>query len=276
MALYVTELLNSVRTSEDFQKRGAMTRRFIVTTKDPKAAKQADGIPQARASHPDDPTYILNSKSTSPTGTGFTFVDCEYSNDRRGYPRNPNRDEATWYHWGWGYRDAEVVFYYNERVKLRFPNTTGEAEWVWELKRDILSESRALRPLFVRLEKVRDVRWLDPIRQQKNKIHEMPDGQKYRFIGGDVTQVDDYTFDVKYEWELDEGTRLPFGLNSPDGRIQIPFDLNLVGYLRRPYTRIYGMRSENPKTTPHGTFTMSEFQEDLAGWRTLPGANRVI
>lgn len=238
MALTVKELLNAVQTSEDFQKRGTMVRRFLVTTRDHKSARIADGVPGIRSSHPDNPAYILDNISTTASGSGHTYVDCAYSNDRRFYAREVDKDLPTWYHWGWGSRDVEVKFYIDVKEKVNFSDQSSPVD-MWNLKETRLLETRLVRPLFVRLERVSDIRWLDPIRVQKNKVHLMPDGVHYRFLGGDVSQKDDSTFDVKYEWELDEGTPMPV-IREPDlqgfrNRVFVPTDPLDGGLLRSPY-----------------------------------------
>jgi hypothetical protein len=188
-----------------------------------------------------------------------------------------DKDAPTWYHWGWGSRDVEVRFYINVLEQVDFSPQSSPVD-MWVLKETKVLETRLVRPLYVRLEKVNNIRWLDPIRVQKNKIHQMPDGLKYRFLGGEVSQKDDTTFDVKYEWELDEGTPMPIvsTVQSDANRVDIPRDPLDGDLLRSPYFQLMPIATRNPITEKNGVYGIQAYVFDLTGWRTLPGANRVI
>ncbi len=276
MSLVAYEKLNAVQTSKQFNGDRTATRRFVVNTVDPKAAEGADGIPQPNATHPIYNDCKLDGIAVVASGTGLMYVDAIYSNNRKfGSARQPPKDDPHWYHFGWEQADVNVSYYVNVLEKVNFSDQSSPVD-MWTLQKHTATETRIVRPLYVRLSDVFDPRILDPIAAQKNRLHNMPDGKTYRFTGGQVTQVDATTYDVRYEWEFDDGTPLPEELDSDGGRVNIPANDVEGRYLRRPYTVLIPLRSPNARVEPHATAFFRPYTRDADGWRRLPGANRLV
>lgn len=270
-------LLFDRKADSDTAKKASAQERYIVLTMDQLAARQSTDIPKEGDPHPTWTGLSLDKILTANGNDGRVYVDCYYSNDKRYVTnRTANKEAATWYHWGWGQRDVDVKIFLNVRTKVNFSEQSDPVD-DYEIIDDGVRETHVIRPLTVRLSRVTDPRFLDPIAEQRNKIHRMPDGRKYLFLGGDTTQVDDTTYDVVYEWEQDKGTPMPrvtignsaVSIALPDG----PPAPNQL--LREPYCQLVPIPS-NGVGVPHTTAQFSPFAEDLEGWRTLPGANRVI
>ena len=267
-------------TLERFNK-GTKQRRFkVCPCQDPELAKTLEGIPKADSPHPQDRTYLCDGLSAYYSGDGVCIVEAAYSNDRRAVFRTVNKDDARWYHWGWEQSTVMFDCPVNVWEATSLPSGTGQGQTVkvyaWRVKSIKIEETRIIRPLQVRLSDVVNVRWLDPIAEQRNKIHRMPDGRDYRFLGGQVNQVDDSTFDITYRWEQDKGSLLPF-CDDDDVYIYRPtLDADL---LRTPYSALQTVASTNPfdRAKPHKTILIYPYDDtDPQGWRTLPGANRIV
>lgn len=259
-------------------------RRFVVDTIDPAAALLADGIPLTNTSHPDLPDLRLDRYNVSVSNDGTCNVDCEYSNDSRFVDlRQPNKDDPAWYHWGWAQRKVMVDIPICVRSLVIADGLNGQvSKKVWKIAKKQVGETRIIRPLNVRV-KIDNVRDLDIISQQTDKLHVMPDGKTYRFEGASVAQVDDEGFyDISYTWERDEGTfYFPDAISRDVG-----YCTPVNGVLVRPsYTVLVAYQIGNPETDKpfmeyqdvydYGNRTAGNNNDGL-GWQLLPGANRII
>jgi len=272
--------------SVDYNGKASATRTFVVDTTSQQAALTADGVPTLNSQHPTLPGLILDAIEAVPQSSGVCNVVARYSNSRQfGSTRTPNKDAPNWYHWGWESRIVQVEIPLAVRklviAKDQFDN--GSEVLVWTISHKYVNETRLIRPLQVRVQ-VSNVRDLDVIKQQKDRIHVMPDGKKYHFEGASVRQVDDNnTYDIAYQWELDEGTFNfpPFATQNARYCVQVtggqtPDDPDAGPIYRNPYTVFVAYQIGDPSVTIPNCELNSLYPEDPDGWRQLPGANRII
>ena len=259
-------------------------RRFVVDTINPAAALLADGIPLTNTSHPDLPDLRLDRYNVSANDDGTCNVDCEYSNDSRFVDlRQPNKDDPKWYHWGWAQRKVMVDIPICVRSLVINDGLNGQiSKKVWKIAKRQVAETRLVRPLNVRI-RVDNIRDLDVIDDQTDKLHVMPDGKLYHFQGATVSQVDDEGYyDISYMWERDKGTFYFPNTISNDVSYCTPVTGVLV---RPPYTVLAPYQIGNPETDKplmeyqdvydYGNRTAGNNNDGL-GWQLLPGANRII
>jgi len=272
--LQAVELLfDQNRASEDYQGKAEASRRFYVPTLDKQAAFEADGIPAVSSEHPDYPKLKLDDYVVEVSSDGVTYITCRYSSDRRfGSTREPNKDNPAWYHWGWSMRAAEVEIPIWRRERIAAAGNTAGTKLVYRVGKIVRVEYRVVRPLRVRVQ-IDNVRDLDVIAIQTNKLHIMPDGKTYLFLGGNVSQVDDTgVYDIAYEWERDEGTFAFPAFNGDNaGYCQAQGEFS-----RFPYTVFYAYQTGDPSTTVPQCDTVEQYDRDDNGWTALPGANRII
>jgi hypothetical protein len=276
MALTAIELGLDAGTLEfDYQGKYAAGRRFVVETTSKQAAILADGIPAVSTSHPDFPSMLMDAYRVTVASAGVTYVDCLYSSDRRyGQTRQPNKDNPSWFWWGWSTRETTIEIPIWRRRRVLSAAAAGGSTLVYELGKFEKVEYRIVRPLRVRV-KIDNVRDLDVIAAQINYLHIMPDGRTYLFLGATVQQVDDDgTYDISYEWILDEGTTYfpPFPPGDNAGYC-VPIEGSLT---RLPYQVFLGFQTGNPETDMPQCLRQYQYFEDYEGWRTLPGATRII
>lgn len=286
MATAYERALSGATFATDFNGKSQASRTFVVDTLDVEAARLATGVPVTGSQHPHYPTLTLDAIEVSPQETGTCLVTCRYSNDRRfGSTRTPNKDAPNWYHWGWASRKVMVEVPIAVRtLVLSTDGTNTQAEkLVWRIGKKQVGETRIIRPLQVRVQ-VSNVRDLDVIAQQTDKLHVMPDGQKYHFEGGTVSQVDDNgTYDISYTWELDLGTYTFPQFVSQNARYcvqvtggQSPEDPDAGPIYRDPYTVFLAYQIGDPSETLPSCELNAIYPIDADGWRQLPGANRII
>lgn len=260
-------------------------RRFVVDSINPAAALLADGIPTLNTEHPDLPNLRLDRYNVAANNDGTCTIDCEYSNDSRFVDlRQPNKDAPDWYHWGWSMRKVMVDIPIAVRSAILGTDSSGQqvTKTVWKIAKKQIAETRIVRPLQVRV-RIDNVRDLDVIAQQTDKLHVMPDGKYYHFEGANVTQVDDEGYyDISYTWERDEGT---FFFPDPQSQ-DVAYCKSVSGILARPaYTVLVGYQIGNPETELpkmeyQDLYPMGNRQagnnDDGLGWQLLPGAERII
>jgi hypothetical protein len=261
-------------------------RRFVVDTIDPAAALLADGIPLTNTSHPDLPTLRLDRYNVSVSNDGTCSVECDYSNDSRFVDmRQPDKDAPDWYHWGWSQRKVMVDIPICVRSLVINDGLNGQiSKKVWKIAKKQVAETRVMRPLQVRV-RIDNVRDLDVIANQTDKLHLMPDGKLYHFQGANVSQVDDEGFyDISYAWEQDQGTF--YFPESQSADVQY-CDPAIAGQelSRLPYHVLVAYQIGNPETDkpvfemqgiyPTGNRTAGNNNDGL-GWQLLPGAERII
>ena len=262
-------------------------RRFRVDTISPAAALQADAIPALNSQHPDLPTLRLDRYNVSVDASGVCVVDCDYSNDARFIDlRQPNKDAPTWYHWGWSQRKVMVEIPIAVRSLIINDGINGQvSKKVWKIAKKQISETRVIRPLQVRV-KINNVRDLDVIAEQTDRLHVMPDGKTYHFEGATVTQVDDAGFyDISYTWEYDAGTMFLPSFNTPDAKYCVSVSNPSLMIYRPPYNVFVAFQTGNPETDvpqcdiqvvyDYGNSSAGN-TNDGTGWKLLPGADRII
>ena len=272
--LTATELLfTDNRVSEDYQSKAEAIRRFVVQTTDKQAAFEAEGIPEISSEHPDYPKLKLDQFDVTIDAAGVAYVTCRYSSDRRfGSTRQPNKDNPAWYEWGWSMRPAEVEIPIWRKERIAAAGNAAGSKLVYRIAKIVRVEYRVVRPLRVRV-LIENVRDLDAIAAQTNKLHIMPDGKTYLFTGGSVSQVDDTgVYDIAYEWERDEGTfSFPEFSGSNAGYCQAQGNFE-----RQPYTVFYAFQDGDPSTAKPKCDTVEQYDKDDSGWLSLPGADRLI
>ena len=262
-------------------------RRFVVDSINPAAALLAPGIPTLNTEHPDLPNLRLDRYNVAANTDGTCTIDCEYSNDSRFVDlRQPNKDAPDWYHWGWSMRKVMVDIPIAVRSAILGTDLSGQqtTKKVWKIAKKQVAETRIIRPLQVRV-KIDNVRDLDVIAQQTDKLHVMPDGKTYRFEGANVTQIDDEGYyDISYTWERDEGTTFFPEANTEDVKYCVPVD-TLGILIRYPYTVFVAYQIGNPETDLPKCDTQEVYESgnreagnnnDGLGWQLLPGAERII
>jgi hypothetical protein len=287
MALTAYELgLTGNSQSIDFNNKGSATRTFVVETISPQAALAADGVPTINSQHPTLTGLILDAVTVEPQDTGVCNVVCRYSNSRQfGSTRTPNKDNPRWYHWGWASRTVQIDIPVAVKTKViakdQFGN--GDERLVWRISHKYVNETRIIRPLNVRV-KVQNVRDLDIIAKQKDRLHAMPDGKLYHFEGATVNQVDDNgTYDIAYIWELDEGTDKFPDFETDNARYcvqvtngQVPESPDAGPIFRNPYTVFVAYQIGDPSETIPNCELNALYPVDETGWTNLPGANLII
>jgi len=286
MPIAYERALSGTSFETDFNGKAQSIRTFVVDTLDIQAALTADGVPLPASQHPLYPNLTLDSVGATPQDSGTCIVTCRYSNDRRfGSTRTPNKDAPNWYHWGWSSRKVMIEIPIAVRgVVLSSDGTDTQAEkLVWKIGKKQVSETRIVRPLQVRVQ-VSNVRDLDVIGQQTDRLHVMPDGRKYRFEGGSVSQVDDNgTYDISYTWEMDLGTYNFPQFVTPNARYcvqvtggQSPENPDAGPIYRDPYTVFLAYQIGDPSETIPSCVLNEIYPTDADGWRQLPGANRIV
>lgn len=261
-------------------------RRFVVDTINPAAALLADGIPTLNTEHPDLSTLRLDRYNVTASTDGTCVIDCEYSNDSRFIDfRQPNKDSPAWYHWGWSQRKVMIDIPIAVRSAVVNEGLGGSiTKKVWKIAKKQVSETRVLRPLQVRVQ-ISNVRDLDVIADQTDKLHVMPDGRTYHFEGANVQQVDDAGFyDISYTWECDNGTYFFPDFQGVDCVYCVPATSTML-LERPPFTVLVGYQTGNPETDvpkfdrqdlyPLGNRQAGNIGDGL-GWQLLPGADRII
>ena len=286
MATAYERALSGATFATDFNGKSQASRTFVVDTLDVEAARLASGVPIPGSQHPLYPALTLDAIEVSPQETGTCLVTCRYSNDRRfGSTRTPNKDAPNWFHWGWASRKVmiEVPIAVKKLIIASDGNATQDEKLVWTIGKKQVSETRIIRPLQVRVQ-VSNVRDLDVIARQTDNLHVMPDGQKYHFEGGTVSQIDDNgTYDISYTWELDQGTtNFPrFVTDNARYCVQVtngqsPEDPDAGPIYRDPYTVFLAYQGGDPEYVIPSCELNAIYPEDPDGWRVLPGANRII
>lgn len=286
MAIAYERALSGATFATDFNGKSQASRTFVVDTLDVEAARLASGVPVPGSQHPLYPALTLDAIEVSPQDTGTCLVTCRYSNDRRfGSTRTPNKDAPNWFHWGWASRKTMVEVPIAVRGVVLSSDGTGTQieKLVWKIGKKQVSETRIVRPLQVRVQ-VSNVRDLDVIGQQTDRLHVMPDGRRYRFEGGSVSQVDDNgTCDISYTWELDLGTyNFPqFVTQNARYCVQVtggqsPENPDAGPIYRDPYTVFLAYQIGDPSETIPNCVLNDIYPTDADGWRLLPGANRII
>ena len=279
--------LTGTTATEDQNNKASAMRTFIVDTINPAAALLADGVPGLGTSHPLYPSLNLDRRTVTPQNDGTCEVSCQYSNDQRFVDlRRPNKDNPAWYHWGWAMRKTSVEIPFAIRSAVLVTDLAGAQtqKLVWKIAKKQVSETRVIRPLQVRVQ-VSNVRDLDVIATQTDKLHVMPDGKTYHFEGGNVQQVDDTgKYDISYTWERDEGTFFFPDFNTQNVRYCEPAT-PVTPLARYPYSVMVAYQIGDPSTTVpiFDTQTLYDWgnrtagnNNDGLGWQLLPGADRII
>jgi hypothetical protein len=257
---------------EDRTGKRTASRRFVVPTAQPFAALESPDIPRLNSTHPDEPSLRLDRYNITSQTDGVCVIDCQYSTDGRFIDlRSPNKDAPAWYHWGWGSRKVQVEIPIAVRSKVLNTDVSGNEveKLVWKIAKKQLTETRIIRPLQVRVTTT-NVREFDIIAEQTDKLHLIAN-RLYHFEGGTVTQVDDAgTYDINYTWVVDNGTDyLP-----PSGTPLISYCQGPT--VRPPYTIFAVVQDGNPETDRPKCFIQDVYETIASGWRSLPGANRIL
>lgn len=210
-----------------------------------------------------------------PRNTGVR-VTAYYSTFKVGrFQQQPNRDDPTYYHWLWGSIDRKYEIPYSIK-RQTFYGQAGAEQIIdaWTQAKLIVKETHPTRTLKVRVN-VANLGEFDTIAEQVDRIHELPGGGLWRFLGGDVQEGDGTYHDASYEWEYDRGTPLSFPQN-PTPRVQFQIVQEDPALLRLPYTTTEPIDPFDVRVAPFGAIAILAFSfADPEGWRSLPGANRI-
>ena len=272
------EIAQGNRANVNWQNLGQTTRQFVVETNSTATALTADALPKRNDPHPNFPGYFVDNIDVSPNSTGFCDAVITYTNNRSGTIRTVNKDDPAWYLWGWDQQKFIFEIPVNRRETFAFPTDDGGeiVKQAWVLDYFKIEQTMVIRPLRLRLFNVQSVLSMDVISEQTDRLHLMPNGRYYRFLGGDVSQVDETTFEVEYRWLFDPGTRIPGVQNNSDAALFIAPDGATPGFVRDPYTSIVAKGNPDPENMPHESVLVKPYMVDANGWISLPGVQRVL
>lgn len=261
--------------NKDVNGQGAITRTFRVLTSSPADAILADGIPALRTSHPNLPTYSLDRYRTQSTNDGTILVVCEYSSDQRFVLRKPNKDDPTYYDWGWAMRTVVEQLPYWVREFTFYQNEPDPVQ-VYRVIKTPFPEKRVVRYLNVRIQ-TEQTAIFDVIAEEADTLHLMPDGQTYLFEGGNVSKVDDSTYEVTYTWVLDKGSIVPDTVRQLSLDESSPFPPDAAEAYRPAYHSISVVQRGDPRTQPplRVLIPRKQLVGNGLGWQQLPGGTRI-
>jgi hypothetical protein len=151
---------------------------------------------------------------------------------------------------------TETAWAYGENTYL----DVLESRDIWTLRLSLSNFTASMRGL---------------IREQVNKIHELQDGNYYRFEGADVTQTTQTAWECRYTWIGDTGTKAVDLVNaSPvqNGPIIYPPGSPGQYLFRAPFGQWKAIHPTVPTPTGYPFFVQCfPYEEALNGWQTLPG-----
>ena len=277
MPLLAYELgLQGNALDKDANGRGGVNRDFLVETRDPANALTAEGIPALRTVHPTITTYRLDAYRTRPNGNGQMIVSCLYSSDGRFILRKPDKDNPSWFDFGWQMRTVRVQLPIWVRERTYNPPEPDPVE-VYRVALITRSDKRIVRTLRVRVEPTSTADF-DIIAEQANSLHVMPDGNLYLFEGGTVTRVDDVAYDVVYTWVLDKGTIVPDSPRLLSIDESSPFPPDAATAYRPAYHAITVVQRGEATQQPPLRVLVPTYDKigDGFGWQQLPGATRIV
>jgi hypothetical protein len=122
------------------------------------------------------------------------------------------------------------------------------------------------------------VRQFDVVAAETGKVHVI-NGEAFQLLAGSVVRMDERTWKVTYRYLADKGT-LASSVDSDFLRFIAPADrpttdtytgVTTSGYWRLPFEQLRFLKSSNPVTTEHGTYSVRPTL-NADGWRNLPGA----
>jgi hypothetical protein len=261
--------------NKDLNGQGAVTRTFRVLTTSASDAILADDIPALGTTHPTLPGYNLDRYRTNSSGDAYTDVVCEYSSDKRFVLRKPNKDEPTYYDWGWAMRTVVVQLPYWVREGTLQQGSNVPVQ-VYRVVKVPHPDRRVIRYLNVRISTT-NTSTFDIIADQAGTLHLMPDGRLYLFEGGTVSKIDALTFEVTYTWMLDRGTKVPDSVRQLSVDDSSPFPPDAGEFYRPAYHTISVVQRGDAATTPPLRVLIPQYVQlgDGQGWRSLPGGSRI-
>jgi hypothetical protein len=261
---------------KDVNSQGTATVTFrVIGTTNEADAIQADGIPAIGTVHPTLPGYNLDKYQTQISNDAYVDVICLYSSDKRFVLRKPNKDEPTYYDWGWAMRTVTIQLPYWIREGTFRQDSTVPVQ-VYRVTKIAHPERRVIRYLNVRIATTNTATF-DVIAEQAGTLHAMPDGRLYLFEGGVVSKIDALTFEVTYTWMLDRGTKVPDSVRQLSVDESSPFPPDAGEFYRPAYHTISVVQRGDPATVAPLRVLIPQYVQlgDGQGWRSLPGGSRI-
>lgn len=267
---------------KDVNGQGSATITFrVIGTTSESDAILAPEIPLIGTAHPTLSGYNLDRYQTQISNDAYVDVICLYSSDKRFVLRKPNKDEPTYYDWGWAMRTVTIQLPYWIREGTfapADPNNPGPLvrQDVYRVTKIAHPERRVIRYLNVRISTT-NTSTFDVIADQAGTLHLMPDGRLYLFEGGTVSKIDALTFEVTYTWMLDRGTKVPDSPRQLSLDDSSPFPPDAGEFYRPAYHSISVVQRGDPATQPPLRVLIPQYVQlgDGQGWRSLPGGTRI-
>ena len=245
------------------------TRTFKVTTTNDISAVRADfnNQPGLRL-HPANPLLRFIGATFAPSESGAgVLVQVNYGTNTGSRFSQPQRDGSSYYHWNFAYREVTVDI----PIAVRIP---VEPSMFWTVVFQKVAEKRIVYELNLEIARPPGnyVTAFEYAVSQKDTIHTIG-SKRVRMTGFEAREVDGLKLDVRYSWEVDNGTPVPMrGVN-----IISPSDSNQTGdeLLRNPYSVVQIIPSSDPAAGPPTAVSMYPYAENPNGWRQLLGADRI-
>ena len=282
-------------SSPEFDWKGGVRirRSYIVDTR-PEQVPGATGLPAINDPHPIFTNARVDTYSVQNlTGkTDWSTVEVLYSSDRQfEFPVKPlDPTQADFNSWSMSFFSQNIEVPVAKRITRRVVNpVTGVAvdQQTWAYGPEyqlVLPTNFAVVQYRFTLTDFNPSTW-QAIRAQVNKIHQLPDGERYRFEAGDITQATETTWTGTYSWNFDPGNFVPKLFNSnPVGAngLIVPNNPALNGgpalpttpWFRPAYSQwaLLDPPTGAPAGDPPHCLLVNQYDDtDLFGWQNLPG-----
>ena len=255
----------------------ASTRTFKVTTTNDISAVRADfnNQPGLRL-HPANPLLRFIGATFSPSESGAgVLVQVNYGTNTGSRFSQPQRDDPAYYHWHFAYREVTVDIPIAVRIPVLVDTGgAGETRLLWTAVFQKVAEKRLVYELNLEIARPPGnyVTAFEYAVSQKDTIHTIG-SKRVRMTGFEAREVDGLKLDVRYSWEVDNGTPVPVG----GVNIISPADSNQTGdeLLRNPYSVVQIIPSSDPAAGPPKAVSLYPYAENPNGWRQLLGADRI-
>lgn len=242
------------------------------------------GLPGMNEAHPSIPNARVDQINASelPGKANWSEVDVLYSSDRQfGFPTQPlDPTRLDFDSWTISFDDVVTEIPIAKKRAITLPSPSGAApttQTAWAYGPQVVLsviETRAYFTYRFTLTSFNPGMWT-AIHAQVNKLHQLQDGNIYRFKAGDIVQTTESAWESSYTWEYDSGTFSSQAVNaSPvqNGAIIYPPGVAGGSLFRYPFGTWLVIDPTVPTPTGYPMFIQAfPFDEDLNGWQTLPG-----
>lgn len=270
----------------DYKGGRQLTRRFLVDTAPINIPTDGSlpGLPAVNSAHPTVPNARGDRLITSevPGKKDWSYVDLLYSTNRSFGQPKPVLDTSQFGYKSWGidYQTVVTEIVVAKKVTLSVPSPSGGApttQTTWAFGPDVVVKILETIPVFTRrvvLTSMSPTIWA-AIYDQNNKLHQLPDGNIYRFEAGSIQETREGAWETVYSWYGDKGTHAPLlYTNFPiqDNNIIYPPGVGPGALTRPPHCQWAVIHNPAPVPTGYPAFVLQQpYEEDLGGWVTLPG-----